>query len=225
MTRNSVDHRLYVLLDPVAVDRRALPDLAVKAATGGATLLQYRDKEADGGVMVTCARDILSALQSAFGPSHPPLLINDRVDVAAIVGAQGVHLGQSDIHPLDARLMLGDKALIGRTIKHQGHARALQDEPVDYATCGGVFGTVHKDNPDAPIGLSGLKALTSQIKSIRPDIVVGAIAGIDAYNLADVIRHGADGIALIGAVLKADNPEQAARTLRQAVDAALKQGQ
>jgi thiamine-phosphate diphosphorylase len=221
MSQNPVDHRLYVLLDPVAVDRNTLPALAVKSVAGGATLLQYRDKEADGGVMVKTSRDILAALRAAFGPSHPPLLINDRVDVASISKAQGVHLGQSDIHPRDARLILGDKAIIGRTIKHRGHAEALAHEPVDYATCGGVFGTVHKDNPDAPIGLDGLKSLTSLIKSLKPQLVVGAIAGIDANNLADVIHHGADGVALIGAVLKARDPEAAARDLRQAVDRAL----
>jgi len=133
-----------------------------------------------------------------------------------------VHLGQSDLSPHDARAILGPEAILGRTIKHQGHARALQDEPVDYATLGGVFGTVHKDNPDAPIGLNGLFELRRLIKSLKPDLVVGAIAGIDATNLADVIAHGADGIALIGAVLKADDPQSAARQLRQAVDLALK---
>lgn len=220
---NPVDHRLYVLLDPVAVDRNRLPALAVLSAAGGATLLQYRDKQADGDVMTTTARAILAALREAMGDAHPPLLINDRVDVAKVSGAQGAHLGQSDLSPLDARTILGPNAIIGRTIKHQGHAEALRDEPVDYATCGGVFGTVHKDNPDAPIGLSGLKTLTSQIRSLKPGLVVGAIAGIDASNLADVIRHGADGIALIGAVLKADEPKQAARRLREAVDQALEE--
>ncbi len=218
---NPVDHRLYVLLDPVAVDRNRLPGLAVQSAVGGATLLQYRDKQADGGVMVATTRAILGALREAMGDRHPPLLVNDRVDVAQVSGAQGVHLGQSDLSPLDARSILGPTAIIGRTIKHQGHAKALKEEPVDYATCGGVFGTVHKDNPDAPIGLNGLSELRQLIKSLKPDLVVGAIAGIDADNLADVIAHGADGIALIGAVLKAEDPQQAARHLRRAVDLAL----
>ena len=218
---NPVDHRLYVLLDPVAVERNRLPGLAVQSAVGGATLLQYRDKQADGGLMADTARKILAALREAMGDTHPPLLINDRVDVAKVSGSQGVHLGQSDLSPHDARLILGPSAIIGRTIKHQGHAKALKDEPVDYATCGGVFGTVHKDNPDAPIGLQGLSELRRLIKSLKPALVVGAIAGIDADNLSDVIRHGADGIALIGAVLKADDPQQAARDLRHAVDLAL----
>jgi thiamine-phosphate pyrophosphorylase len=217
-----VDHRLYVLLDPVAVDRNRLPGLAVQSAIGGATLLQYRDKHAEGGMMADTARMILAALSEAMGDKHPPLLINDRVDVAKVSGAQGVHLGQIDLSPHDARSILGPSAIIGRTIKHQGHARALKDEPVDYATCGGVFGTIHKDNPDAPIGLNGLSELCRLIKSIKPQLVVGAIAGIDADNLGDVIAQGADGIALIGAVLKADDPQTAARQLRQAVDTALK---
>ena len=214
---NPVDHRLYVLLDPVAVPRADLPVLAQKAVAGGATLLQYRDKEADGGLMVETARAILQAL----GADHPPLLINDRVDVALISGAQGVHLGQSDISPQDARLILGPQAIIGRTIKNKDHAQKLKQEAVDYATCGGVFGTVHKDNPDRPIGLEGLKTLRQFIRDQLPDLPVGAIAGIDHRNLADVIEAGADGIAVIGAVLKASDPQQSAQDLRQAVDRAL----
>ena len=212
-----VDHRLYVLLDPVAAPREALPSLAQQAVQGGATLLQYRDKEADGGLMVETARAILKVL----GPQHPPLLINDRVDVALIAKAQGVHLGQSDITPQDARALLGAHAIIGRTIKNQRHADQLRNEPVDYATCGGVFGTVHKDNPDKPIGLAGLQTLRLSIKDTLPHLPVGAIAGIDLGNLADVIRHGADGVAVIGAVLKAKDPQQATRHLREAIDQAL----
>ena len=92
---------------------------------------------------------------------------------------------------------------------------------MDYATCGGVFGTVHKDNPDRPIGLDGLKTLRLFIRDLLPALPVGAIAGIDHRNLADVIEAGADGIAVIGAVLKASDPQQSAQDLRQAVDRAL----
>lgn len=214
---NPVDHRLYVLLDPVAVPRETLPALAQQAVQGGATLLQYRDKEADGGLMVVTARTILDSL----GMDHPPLLINDRVDVALIAKAQGVHLGQSDIDPQDARMLLGPDAIIGRTVKNKQHADRLILEPVDYATCGGVFGTVHKDNPDHPLGLSGLNQLRAYIKTLLPNLPVGAIAGIDESNLTEVIAHGADGIAVIGAVLKTANPLESARRLRNAVDTAL----
>ena len=214
---NLVDHRLYVLLDPVAAPRNTLPELARKAVAGGATLLQYRDKEAEGGLMVETARAILEAL----GTAHPPLLINDRVDVARIVNAQGVHLGQGDITPHDARLILGPNAIIGRTIKNKIHAEKLRSEPVDYATAGGVFGTVHKNNPDRPIGVDGFKDLRTFLRTHMPKLPVGAIAGINHDNLGDVIAQGADGIAVIGAVLKAANPEQATKELRQAVDLAL----
>ena len=211
---NRADHRLYVLLDPVAAPRALLPQLAQQAVQGGATLLQYRDKEADGKMMVETAQAILKAL----GDTHPPLLINDRVDVAMISGAQGVHLGQSDITPEQARALLGPHALIGRTLKNHDHAERLRHEPVDYATCGGVFGTVHKDNPDQPIGLKGLKALRDRLRQTLPHLPVGAIAGIDAQNVADVMAQGVDGIAVIGAVLKAQDPVEAAKALRAAVD-------
>jgi thiamine-phosphate pyrophosphorylase len=214
---NPVDHRLYVLLDPGAAPREALPALAKAAARGGATLFQYRDKTADGGLMVETARSI----REAIAGSGIPLLINDRIDVALVAEAEGVHLGQSDIAPIDARRLLGPAAMIGRTIKNASDADRLASEPVDYATLGGVFGTVHKDNPDAPIGLDGLSDLRRRIARLSPALPVGAIAGIDARNASAVIDAGADGIAVIGAVLKADDAEGATRLLRSIVDAAL----
>jgi thiamine-phosphate pyrophosphorylase len=146
-----------------------------------------------------------------------PLLINDRVDIALAAGADGVHLGQSDMHPADARALLGQGSIIGLTLKTSEQADAMASMPVDYSCVGGVFATVSKDNPDPPIGLNGLREIVAhaRLASRGP---VGAIAGINASNAASVIAAGADGIAVISALFTALDPEAEAKQLRRLVD-------
>ncbi|MFI5011061.1 MAG: thiamine phosphate synthase [Hyphomicrobiales bacterium] len=213
----AVDIRLYGILDPAATPDADLASLALVAAKGGATLLQYRDKLADGRLMVERARAILAALAG----SGVPLLINDRVDVALAAGAQGVHLGQTDILPRDARPMLGPSAIIGRTLANEDHIGVMAGEPVDYGCIGGVFPTRNKDNADPPIGLDGLARLAALAHDKAPLIPVGAIAGITEANTAQVIGAGADGIAVIGAIFGRPDPLAATRALRRIVDGAL----
>ncbi len=213
----SVDIRLYGILDPAATPGADLASLARLAAKGGATLLQYRDKLGEGRAMVERARAILSALAG----SGVPLLINDRVDVALAAGAQGVHLGQADIAPQDARAMLGPSAIIGRTFANEAHIRAVEGEPVDYGCIGGVFPTRNKENAATPIGLEGLACLVRLARAVAGTIPVGAIAGITKANAAQVIAAGADGIAVIGAIFARPDPQAAALGLRRIVDGAL----
>jgi thiamine-phosphate pyrophosphorylase len=215
------DIRLYVIVDPSLADNRDLGTIAAQAASGGATLIQYRDKNADTGKMVAQARIIHAALAN----SGVPLLINDRVDVALAAGAEGVHLGQSDMSPVDARRLLGQNAIIGRTIKNESDVAALADEPVDYACIGGVFATASKQNDAKPVGLEGLKHLREQIRKIAPTLPAGAIAGINMQNAASVIAAGADGIAMISAVIAASDPQKAAADLRHLIDKSLQNGQ
>jgi thiamine-phosphate pyrophosphorylase len=212
-----VDIRLYGILDPAATPGADLATLAHIAAKGGATLLQYRDKLSDGRHMVEQARAILAAL-SGMGV---PLLINDRVDVALAARAQGVHLGQTDILPRDARELLGKSAIIGRTLSKEAHIRAAANEPVDYGCIGGVFATRNKDNVDPPIGLDGLARLIGIARGAVPSLPVCAIAGITEGNAAKVIAAGADGIAVIGAMFVRPDPLAATQGLRRIVDGAL----
>ena len=208
----SPDHTLYGIIGPDHVRGRDMPTLAEAAARGGMTLLQYRDKHSDTRQQIENARRLKAALM----PFGVPLLINDRVDVALAAGADGVHLGQSDMDPNDARRLLGPDAIIGWTLKTNAHAQALRDQPVDYATIGGVFATNSKDNPDAPLGLAGFSSVLAAARASK-SIPIGAIAGITAANAGDVIKAGAAGIALISAIFMADDPEQAARDLRQVI--------
>ncbi len=203
------DISLYAILDPNRTRDRPLDEMARAAAEGGITLLQYRDKHADTRTLIDNARKIKSALQ----PYDIPLLINDRVDVALATGASGVHVGQSDMVPQDARRLLGDDAIIGLTIKTSEHAKAAPIELLDYVCIGGVYSTLSKDNPNC-IGLEGWRNVAAHFRKTSPNLPVGAIAGIDATNLADVINNGADGAAIISAIFMADDVSDATRNLK-----------
>jgi thiamine-phosphate diphosphorylase len=212
----AVDLRLYGIIDPERTDGRNPVDLVRQTVAGGVTLIQYRDKKADGRLLVECARALRVALQG----TGVPLLINDRVDVALAAGADGVHLGQEDMHPQDARGILGPQAIIGLTVKTPAQADGLAGLPIDYSCIGGVFATVSKDNPAPPVGLDGLSGMVARAR-LASHAPVGAIAGIDRTNASAVIAAGADGIAVISALFMARDPEAEARSLRTMVDQAL----
>jgi thiamine-phosphate pyrophosphorylase len=215
----SVDLRLYALVDPEHAGGRELATLARLAAEGGATLVQLRDKRRDTRLMVECARAIKTALAS----TGVPLLINDRVDVALASGVDGVHVGQQDMAVEDARRLLGRDAIIGLSIKSVDQAEAAPLDLLDYAAIGGLFATSSKDNPDQPIGTTGLARIVAAFRRRAAHFPLCAIAGIDASNAAGAIAAGADGVAVISALARAEDPRSAARELRGVVDAALRQ--
>jgi thiamine-phosphate pyrophosphorylase len=211
------DLRLYAIVDPEVAGGRALPELARLVASGGATLVQLRDKTRDTRDMVDEAR----AVHAALMPSGIPLLINDRIDVALAVGAEGVHVGQEDMTAQDARRLLGPKAIIGLSIKNVAQAEAAPVDLIDYAGIGGVFSTTSKD-VRTPIGVAGLAGIITVLRRRAPDMPVCGISGISAANAAEVIAAGADGISVISALSLQADPAAAARDLRAIVDAALK---
>jgi thiamine-phosphate diphosphorylase len=211
-----VDLRLYGIIDPERTGGRDPVALVRKAVAGGATLIQYRDKQGEGRRLVELAR----ALKTALEGTGVPLLINDRVDVALAAGADGVHLGQEDMHPADARMLLGPEAIIGLTLKTPEQADAMAGVPVDYGCIGGVFATLSKNNPAPPIGIEGLRSVMARARLANRG-PVGAIAGLDASNAESAIAAGADGIAVISALFMAPDPEAEAKELRHLVDQAL----
>ena len=192
-------------------------ELAAAAARGGATLFQLRDKRTETRPVVATARAVLAAL----APFARPLLINDRVDVALAVGAAGVHLGQDDLAPADARRLLGPSAIVGATVHHAAEADMLDAATVDYAGIGPVFGTGSKADAEPPIGPGGLADLIARIRQNRPGFPCCGIAGVDHANAAAVIAAGADGVAVIADIFMADDVEAATRRLRRNVDHAL----
>jgi len=211
-----VDLRLYALIDPAVSGGRTLVDLA-RRIVGSATLVQLRDKHGSTRAMVEEAR----LLRAVLEPNNIPLLVNDRVDVALAAEADGVHIGQDDMAPSDARLLLGRSAIIGLSIKTIEQAKVLPLDLLDYVAIGGVYSTTSKDNTVAPIGIDGLRAIVQVIRARDPHYPICAIAGINSGNAADVIAAGADGVAVISALSLAPDPAAAAQELRALVDSGL----
>jgi thiamine-phosphate pyrophosphorylase len=215
--RRPFDLRLYAILDPEVAGGRSMTELARLLASGGATLVQWRDKKRETRVMVEEARAVHAILRSA----NVPLLINDRVDVALAVGAEGVHVGQEDMTATDARRLLGPRAVIGLTINTVAQAEAAPVDLIDYAGIGGVFATTSKNDAKPPIGLAGLAGITEVLRRRAPGFPVCGISGITSANAADVIAAGADGISVISALSLQGDPAAAARNLRAIVETAL----
>ncbi|MBB2906802.1 thiamine phosphate synthase [Agrobacterium sp. CMT1] len=215
---NKVDYRLNALVDASLGDVAPLSELALAAALNGATILQYRDKHGSTREMIENAR----AIHEAIAGTGVPLVINDRVDVALASGADGVHLGADDMDARTARRILGEKAIIGLTVKNRADAERAASMPADYACIGGVFDTVSKVNPDKPVGIDGFSTLRGLLREWRPDMPVGAIAGIDLSRVPSVIAAGADGVAVISAIFRAADIAGATKEFRSAIDATLK---
>ena len=212
----NVNLTLYVLVDPARAKGRPLADVAAAAARGGATLIQLRDKS---GVTRTLVEQA-TAIKRSLAGSGVPILVNDRVDVALAASADGVHLGRDDLAPIVARRLLGPRAIIGATVRADADVAALAPGTIDYVCIGGVFATTSKDNLDPPIGVHGLAHLARLVRERMPGMPVGAIAGIDEGNTGEVMRAGADGVAVVSAVTAASDPEVAARRLRAIIDCA-----
>lgn len=214
-----VDYRLNAIVDGSLRDIADLAVLARIAADNGATIIQYRDKQASTRELVEQA----TLIGKALAGTGVPLVVNDRVDVALAAGADGVHLGRDDLDLTMARRLLGADAIIGVTVKNEADADAALAATVDYACIGGVFETLSKNNPDPPVGLDGFARLRARIRSTRPDMPVGAIAGIDLMRAGDVVRAGASGVAMISGIFRAADIAAATRAMRATVDTALKE--
>ncbi len=209
--------RLYVIVDPEACAGRDPVAVARAAVRGGAGIIQLRDKRDDVPGMLALAREMGRTVREEGGL----FVVNDRVDVALATGADGAHVGQRDLPPLEARTLLGGEAVIGLSLKTAGQVDAAPVESLSYGAIGGIFPTASKEQDLPPAGLEGLKELAGRLRARAPALPVVAISGITVENAASVIKAGADGIAVISAVCAAEDPEAAARALREEVNAAL----
>ena len=168
----TVDVRLNAILDPERANGRPLAELARMVVAGGATLIQLRDKHGTTRRMIEEAR----AIKAALAGTGVPLVVNDRVDVALIAEADGVHVGQDDMRVEDARRLLGPRAIIGLSIKSVALANAAPIDQLDYVGVGGVYATTSKDNPNPPIGVNGLRAIVDAFRKRRRDLPICGIA-------------------------------------------------
>jgi thiamine-phosphate pyrophosphorylase len=164
-----------------------------RLAEGGARFIQFRDKHASGHDFY---RSALGALEAAR-ERGAKLIINDRVDIALTIGADGVHLGQDDLSPLHAREILGDEAVIGYSTHNLEQAAAAASLPVDYVAIGPIYRTTSKADPDEVVGVELLRAIREQLA----DKLVVAIGGINDTNISDIIAAGADSAAVISYLL------------------------
>ncbi len=209
------DLSVYLVTDPRLTADRGLVETVEQAVAGGATLVQLRDPDAKGRALAEQAR----ALMDLLTPKGIPLIINDRVDVAAAVGAQGVHLGQDDLDPAAARAQLGPQAIIGLSIGTLEELTASDLGPVDYVGCGPIKATGTKGDAGAAIGVEGFAFLRSHIT-----LPMVAIGGLKAEDAPALIAAGADGLAIVSALCAAPDVFTAASHLRAVVTAARDQG-
>src|SRR5437763_869284 len=165
---------------------------------GGATLIQLREKRTSPREFFQDAREALSIARSA----GVKLIINDRVDIALAIGADGVHLGQTDMPVEAARRLLGDDAIIGFSTHSMSQVQEAVRLPIDYLAFGPIFPTASKANPDPIVGLAEL----AQVKNLVGSLPLVAIGGIGTGAIREVLMSGADSVAIISAVLNRANP-------------------
>lgn len=214
---NPVDLRLYAIVDPENAGGKSLADLARQVAEGGATLVQLRDKLSETRPFIEHAR----AVQEALASHRVPLLINDRVDIALAIGADGVHVGQTDMEAPVARRLLGPKAIIGLSLKSFDDIASAPIDLLDYVAIGGAYPTTSKETKTEPVGLDGFRARVAAMRARAPQMPIVAIAGINAGNAAGIINAGVDGVSVISALSRPADSMAAARELRSVLDAAL----
>lgn len=213
MTRANLDVSVYGVLDPARTHGRDLSEMTDAALRGGVTLLQLRIKTENTRVLLDAAFSVVEVTRK----HKVPLLINDRVDIALAVKADGVHLGDEDM-PLDhARDLLGEEAIIGQTIHSVREAETFPISEADYFGVGAVYATASKDRDSAPIGPGGFGEIRKTLQRVAPGKPVVGIAGITSENCAPVMAAGADGVAVISDIFMADDVEAAARRLAAAV--------
>nr|WP_274703636.1 thiamine phosphate synthase [Chloroflexus aurantiacus] len=198
---------MYVVTDAGLSRGRSHRAVIEAAIVGGATVVQYREKHASTRQMIEEALELRDLTRRA----GVPLIVNDRVDVALAVDADGVHVGQDDMPVALARRLIGNK-LLGVSAHNLSEALQAVRDGADYLGVGPIFATTTKPDAAAPIGLDGLRAIRQHVS-----IPIVAIGGINQANAADVMRAGADGIAVVSAVVAADDVTAAARQLRALV--------
>jgi thiamine-phosphate pyrophosphorylase len=195
---------LYAIVDTGLLGARSVGVAVAELARGGAGLVQLRVKESTDADFLAWAREAVAAARSA----GVPLVVNDRADIALLAGADGVHVGQEDLRPADVRRVLPAPAIVGLSTHNLAQLEASVGEPVDYVAIGPIFETRSKRNPDPVVGLDLVRE--ARRRTSRPLVAIGGIAGENAYR---VVEAGADGVAVISALLSARSLLMAAQGL------------
>lgn len=160
-----------------------------KLIEGGAQIIQLREKYASPNDFYADASEAIKIARAA----NVKIIINDRVDIVLALKVAGVHLGQDDLSPIEARKILGENALIGFSTHNLEQALNAVRLPIDYLAIGPVFATRTKENPDTTVGIEGLK----KVRKAIGDFPLVAIGGINSANFLEVLGAGADSVAII----------------------------
>lgn len=210
----SPDYSLYLVTDDALAGGRSVEWIVAEAVRGGVTCVQLREKHAEGRAYYERAM----ALRERLRPLGIPLIINDRLDIALAIGADGVHLGQGDLPCAEARRIAGPNLLIGISVSTVAEAQAAARDGADYLGISPIFDTPTKTDTPVATGLDGLRAIRAAVP-----LPLVAIGGINAENAAEVLRAGADGIAVVSAIMAVADPRAAARALADVVARARQQ--
>ncbi len=202
---------VYLVTDEDLSAGRSTVETVEAAIRGGVDIVQLREKSASANERYELGRELRELTREA----GVPLIVNDRVDLAAALDADGVHLGDDDLPVSVAREQLGEAAIIGRSVSTPEAARRAEDAGADYLGVGAVFATDSKDDvppEEMGIGLDRIRAVRA-----ATDLPFVGIGGVTSDNAADVVEAGADGVAVISAITGAEDPEAATRELAEAV--------
>ncbi|PTL82755.1 thiamine phosphate synthase [Vitiosangium sp. GDMCC 1.1324] len=207
--RPSLPRGLYVLCDDTVRPELPLGEKAARLLAGGARVVQLRMKRTPLRAGLAAAREVVAACRRAGAVC----LVNDRVDLALLAGAHGVHVGDEDLPPEAARQLLGPEGLVGVTVRNLADAQAARAAGADYVGLGPVFGTTTKQVPAPVLGLVGFAA----VARVSPLPVVG-IGGVKLENIAELAATGAYGGAVASDALLAEDIAERVRRLSAAFD-------
>ena len=204
-----MDSRLYVITGQAFLKGRRLEDVIAAAIRGGADTIQLREKEFTGRELLA-AGQVLRRVTRELGAR---LIVNDRIDVAKAVDADGVHLGQSDLPIEAARAILGPDKIVGLSTHNVEEAVAAERAGANYIGLGPMKPTTTKLDTEPVVGPSGVREVRRRVR-----LPIVAIGGIKQADVAEIIRSGANAVAIISAIVGSDDVEAAARTIRNIVD-------
>ena len=205
------DLRLLAVVGPPCVSADSVLDSCLAAEAGGVTALQVRWKN-------TSASELVSLTERLVGSLSVPVYVNDRVDVALAGGAVGVHLGTEDLDPIRVRSMAPRSFRVGVSVGTEAEAVNALAADVDYWSLGSIYHTDTKRDAGAPIGTGGFRRLAALAPTGIPVIAIG---GILSSNVAEVVRAGAHGVAVVSAIFGSADVEKNARELRAVIDGVL----
>jgi thiamine-phosphate pyrophosphorylase len=207
--KRPVDFSLYLVTDRRLSLPRTMEEVVHLAVPGGVSVVQLREKNCSTREYIELACRVKAILE----PFRVPLIINDRVDVALAVGADGVHIGQSDMPYADVRRLMGPDAIVGLSVETVEQGMEAGNLDVDYLGVSPIFSTPTKTDTTTEWGIESLRFLRS--RSRHPLVAIG---GIDSSNAQAIVEAGADGLAVVSAICAAADPKEASRHLRRIIE-------